>query len=105
MGRKAFKPEQIINKLSEAEVLLSQGSTVGEASIKLGVADQTYYHWRKEYGGMQVDLSPRCQLPAKMNVLVCEGFNFPVVAFVVGFRRPCYRIDVERYWQFHGNGW
>jgi hypothetical protein len=42
MVRKAFKPEQIINKLREAEVLLSQGSTVGEASRKLGV----YVRWR-----------------------------------------------------------
>jgi len=48
MVRKAFKPEQIINKLREAEVLLSQGLTVGEASRKLGVAEQTYYRWRKE---------------------------------------------------------
>ena len=39
MGRKAFKPEQLINKLREAEVLLSQGSTVGEASRKLGVTE------------------------------------------------------------------
>ena len=55
MVRKAFKPEQIINKLREAEVLLSQGSTVGEASRKLGVTEQTYYRWRKEYGGMRVE--------------------------------------------------
>ena len=55
MVRKAFKPEQIINKLREAEVLLSQGSTVGEASRKLGVTEQTYYRWRKEYGGMRAE--------------------------------------------------
>ena len=54
MVRKAFKPEQIISKLREAEVLLSQGSTVGEASRKLGVTEQTYYRWRREYGGMRV---------------------------------------------------
>ena len=54
MVTKAFKPEQIINKLREAEVLLSQGSTVGEASRKLGVTEQTYYRWRKAYGGMRV---------------------------------------------------
>ena len=43
MVRKAFKPEQIINKLREAEILLSQGSTVAEASRKLNVTEQTYY--------------------------------------------------------------
>lgn len=61
MVKKAFKPEQIINKLREAEILLSQGSTVGEASRKLGVAEQTYYRWRKEYGGMRVDQAKRLQ--------------------------------------------
>ena len=55
MVRKGFKPEQIIGKLREAEVLLSQGSTVGEASRKIGVTEQTYYRWRKEYGGMRVE--------------------------------------------------
>ena len=59
MVRKAFKPEQIINKLREAEVLLSQGSTVAQASRKLGVTEQTYYRWRKEYGGMRVDQAKR----------------------------------------------
>ena len=67
MVRKAFKPEQIINKLREAEVLLSQGSTVGEASRKLGVTEQTYYRWRKEYGGMRVDQARRLQELEKEN--------------------------------------
>ena len=55
MVRKAFKPEQIINKPHEAEILLSQGSTLDEASRNLGVTEQTYYCWRREYGGMRVD--------------------------------------------------
>jgi putative transposase len=59
MVRKGFKPEQIISKLREAEVLLSQGSTVGEASRKIGVTEQTYYRWRKEYGGMRVEQAKR----------------------------------------------
>jgi len=67
MVRKAFKPEQIINKLREAEVLLSQGSTVGEASRKLGVTEQTYYRWRKEYGGMRVVQAKRLQELEKEN--------------------------------------
>ena len=67
MVRKAFKPEQIINKLREAEVLLSQGSTVGEASRKLGITEQTYYRWRKEYGGMRVEQARRLQELEKEN--------------------------------------
>jgi putative transposase len=67
MARKVFKPEQIIGKLREAEVLLSQGLTVGEASRKLGVTEQTYYRWRKEYGGMRVDQAKRLQELEKEN--------------------------------------
>jgi transposase-like protein len=67
MVKKGFKPEQIIGKLREAEVLLSQGSTVGEASRKLGVAEQTYYRWRKEYGGMRVEQAKRLQELEKEN--------------------------------------
>jgi transposase-like protein len=67
MVRKAFKPEQIINKLREAEVLLSQGLTVGEVSRKLNVTEQTYYRWRKEYGGMRVEQAKRLQELEKEN--------------------------------------
>mgnify|MGYP002814440564 FL=1 len=67
MARKVFKPEQIINMLREAEVLLSQGSTVGEASRKLGVTEQTYYRWRKGYGGMRVEQARRLQELEKEN--------------------------------------
>ena len=67
MVRKGFKPEQIIGKLREAEVLLSQGSTVGGASRKLGVTEQTYYRWRKQYGGMRMDQARRLQELEKEN--------------------------------------
>jgi transposase-like protein len=67
MVKKAFKPEQIINKLREAEVMLSQGLTVGEAARKLGVTEQTYYRWRKEYGGMRVEQAKRLQELEKEN--------------------------------------
>jgi putative transposase len=59
MVRKGYTPEQIINKLREAEVLLSQGNTIGVACEKIGVSDYTYYRWRKEYGGMRVDQAKR----------------------------------------------
>ncbi len=67
MVRKAFKAEQIVNKLREAEVLLSQGLTVAEASRKLGVTEQTYYRWRKEYGGMRVGQAKRLKDLEKEN--------------------------------------
>ena len=67
MVRKGFQPEQIIGNLREVEVLLSQGSTVGEASRKIGVTEQTYYRWRKESGGMGVDQAKRLQELKKEN--------------------------------------
>ena len=67
MVKKAFRPEQIINKLREAEVLLSQGHNVGEASRKLGITEQTYYRWRKEYGGMRVEQAKRLKELEKEN--------------------------------------
>jgi putative transposase len=59
MVRKGYTPEQIINKLREAEILLSQGNAIGVVSKKIGVSDYTYYRWRKEYGGMSVDQAHR----------------------------------------------
>lgn len=52
MPRKRYSPEEIIHKLREAEILLSQGHTVKEAARKLEITEQTYYRWRKQYGGM-----------------------------------------------------
>jgi len=54
MSRKRFTPEQIVSKLREAEVLLAQGKTVGEACRQLQVTENTYYRWRKEYGGFDI---------------------------------------------------
>jgi putative transposase len=59
MGRIRFTAEQIIGKLREAEVLLGQGLSIGEAIRRLEVSEQTYYRWRKEYGGMRVDQAKR----------------------------------------------
>ena len=59
MARKRYSSEQIISKLRETEVLLNKGSTVIEVSRKLGIAEQTYYRWRKDYGGMRVDQAKR----------------------------------------------
>ncbi len=54
MPIKRYTPEQIIHKLREAEVFLSQGMTTSEASRQIGVVQQTYYRGRKEYGGMRI---------------------------------------------------
>jgi transposase-like protein len=59
MAKKSHSPELIINKLREAEILLNQGANVGEASRKIGVTEQTYYRWRKEYGGMRIEQAKR----------------------------------------------
>jgi transposase-like protein len=68
MGRKRYTAEQIIGILREAEVLQSQGVTIGDASRKLGITEQTYYRWRKEYGGMRVDQAKRLKELEKENV-------------------------------------
>jgi len=67
MPMKRFTPEQIINKLREAEVELSRGKTVVQVCKKLGVTDQTYYRWRKEYGGVRVDQAKRLKELEKEN--------------------------------------
>lgn len=67
MPRKRYTPEQIINSLREAEVLMSQGSTAAEAARHLGITEQTYYRWRKEYGGMRINQAKRLKELEKEN--------------------------------------
>jgi transposase-like protein len=59
MPKKRYNAEEIIHKLREADVLLSQGMNVGQVSKRIGIAEQTYYRWRKTYGGMKVDQAKR----------------------------------------------
>jgi len=59
MARKSYTPEQILNKLREAEVLLNQGATLAVVWKKIGVSDCTYYRWRREYGGMRIEQAKR----------------------------------------------
>ncbi len=65
--RKTYTPEQIINRLREVEILISRGATAGEASRKIGVTEQTYYRWRREYGGMRIDQARRLKEFEKEN--------------------------------------
>ena len=55
MPRRRYTPEEIIGKLREAEVLLSQGQSVGQVARALAISEQTYYRWRKEYGGLRTE--------------------------------------------------
>ena len=67
MPRKRFTPEQIIQNLREAEVLLSQDKTIAQICKKIGITDQTYYRWRKEYGGVRTDQAKRLKDLEKEN--------------------------------------
>ena len=59
MARKKYTAEQIIKNLREAEIYLSKGETIGQVARKFGITEQTYYRWRKQYGGMQVEQARR----------------------------------------------
>jgi transposase-like protein len=67
MARKKFEAGQIIGHLRTIEVLLSKGKTASEASREVGITEQTYYRWRKEYGGMQVSQARRLKELEKEN--------------------------------------
>jgi putative transposase len=67
MPRKGFRPEDIIAKLREADVLLGQGKKVAEVVKVLGVSEVTYYRWRQEYGGMSVSQARRLKELEKEN--------------------------------------
>jgi len=68
MRPRKFSTEKIIVKLREAEVLISQGMDANEASRQIGVSRQTFYRWRKEFGGMRVDQARRLKVLQKENL-------------------------------------
>ena len=55
MPRKRYKPEEIVMKLRQVDVLVSQGSSVADAIRQIGVSEVTYYRWRQEFGGLKID--------------------------------------------------
>ena len=67
MARKRFTDEQIINFLREAEIFISQGKPIKEISRQFSITEQTYYRWRKEYGGMDLSQSKRLKDLQKEN--------------------------------------
>ena len=67
MGKR-HKPEEIIGKLREAEIVLAQGGTTADACRRIAVTEQTYYRWRKEYGGLKTDQARRMKDLEKENL-------------------------------------
>ena len=67
MVRKNFTPERIINKLREAEIRINRGISIAEASRKIGITQQTYYRWRKEYGGLRIEQAKKLKNLEKEN--------------------------------------
>jgi transposase-like protein len=67
MPRKRFTSEQIIGKLREAEVALAKGRTMPLVCKQIGVTEQTYYRWRKEYGGLKIDQAKKLKELEKEN--------------------------------------
>ncbi len=67
MARKRHTAEEIVNKLREADVEIAQGASIVQASRKIGITDQTYYRWRREYGGLKVDQARRFKELEKQN--------------------------------------
>ena len=67
MPRKRYRPEDILSKLREADIHISQGKTVAETIRVLGISDVSYYRWRKEYGGMTTSQVKRLKKLAKEN--------------------------------------
>jgi putative transposase len=72
VARKQFRVEQIINKLREAEVLLSRGQSVVQVCRHLGVSEQSYYRWRREYGGLRLDQAKRLKQLEQENTRLKE---------------------------------
>ena len=67
MSKKGYTPEQIINKLREAEIQLQHGATIAVVSKAIGVSSHTYYRWRQEYGGLRVDQAKKLKTLEKEN--------------------------------------
>lgn len=76
MARKIYKPEEIVNLLRQMEVAVANGKSTPQACKEAGIVEQTYYRWRKEYGGLKVDQARRLkeleQENSKLKRLVSE---------------------------------
>ena len=68
MVRKRFSPEKIIGMLREAEIAIAQGTTVGQICRQLSISEQTYYRWRKQYGGLKISQAKRLKDIKRENI-------------------------------------
>ena len=68
MPRKGHSPEQVLNKLRQVEVAVAGGKSVGQAVREIGVTDHTYYRWRRDYGGINLDQAKRLKKLERENV-------------------------------------
>lgn len=89
MPRKNYTAEQIIVKLRKIEVLCSQGQTIGEAVRQAEISEQTYYRWRKQYGGMSTNDAKRLQLLEKENnrlkkIIADQALDIAILKDVAG---------------------
>ena len=55
MGKKRYKPEEIVNLLRQVDIVMAQGKSIADAIRHIGVTDATYYRWRQEYGGLKLE--------------------------------------------------
>jgi putative transposase len=85
MGRQRFSVETIVRKLREAEVDLSRGQSVAQIIKKLGVCEQTYYRWRKEYGGLRLDQAKRLKSRRAESESAKSGGVVPPMEYLIHF--------------------
>jgi putative transposase len=98
MSRKRYTPEQIIGKLREAEVALAQGQKVAQVCHSLGIAEQTFYRWRREYGGLKVEQAKRLKFLEQENT----GLTAAIIGYAAQFGRYGYRRITAL---LHRDGW
>ena len=75
MSRKTYRPEEIIAKLRQAEVLLGEGKMLPEVTKVLGIHEVTYYRWRKEYGGMSLSQAKRLKELERENTRLRQAIS------------------------------
>ena len=101
MGKRA-KPEEIIAKLREVEVRLSQGETIAHAVRAIGVTEQTFYRWRKEYGGLRVGQAKRMKEIEKENARLRRAVSdlviIPEINRLENWTSPALIIDGDENW-------
>jgi putative transposase len=68
MAEKHYKPEEIVAKLRQVDVLISQGQNIADAIRQIGVSEVTYYRWRREFGGMRIEQVKRLQNLERENI-------------------------------------